>query len=92
MAGELTKLGARVEELPDGLIVHQSALEGTVVEGWGDHRIVMALAVAGLRANGSTTITTPEAIEVTFPTYIELMTSLGADMSLQGPYREQFVD
>jgi 3-phosphoshikimate 1-carboxyvinyltransferase len=74
-----------VEELPDGLIVHESALKGTAVEGWADHRIVMALAVAGLRADGSTTITSPEAIEVTFPTFIELMASLGADMRLQGP-------
>ncbi|MDV2502350.1 MAG: 3-phosphoshikimate 1-carboxyvinyltransferase [bacterium] len=85
MAKELTKLGARVEELPDGLIVHESALKGTAVEGWADHRIVMALAVAGLRADGSTTITSPEAIEVTFPTFIELMASLGADMRLHGP-------
>ena len=83
MAAELTRLGARVEELPDGLIVHESALRGAVVEGWSDHRIVMALAVAGLRADGPTTVTTAGAIDVTFPTFVELMESLGAEMSLQ---------
>ncbi|MFQ5892943.1 MAG: 3-phosphoshikimate 1-carboxyvinyltransferase, partial [Nitrospinota bacterium] len=83
MAAELRKLGARLEELPDGLIIHESALRGTVVEGRGDHRIVMALAVAGLRAAGSTTVTTAEAIEVTFPTFVELMTRLGAEIRLQ---------
>ncbi len=83
MAVELSKMGARVEELPDGLIVYESDLRGTAVEGWGDHRIVMALAVAGLRAEGSTTISTAEAIEVTFPSFVELMTSLGAKAHVQ---------
>ena len=45
MRQELTKLGARVEELPDGLVVHQSDLHGGEVDGHDDHRVVMALAV-----------------------------------------------
>jgi 3-phosphoshikimate 1-carboxyvinyltransferase len=85
MAKELTKMGARVEELPDGLVVHESSLKGTTVEGWSDHRIVMALAIAGLRAEGSTVITTAEAIEVTFPTFVDLLTDLGAKANLQAP-------
>jgi 3-phosphoshikimate 1-carboxyvinyltransferase len=83
MASELKKLGARVEELPDGIIIYESDLAGTRVEGWSDHRIVMALAVAGLRASGATTVTTAEAIDVTFPTFVELMRGLGAQMELQ---------
>ena len=48
MAQELTKLGARVEELPDGLIIHESKLTPTPVQGHHDHLIVMALSMAGL--------------------------------------------
>jgi 3-phosphoshikimate 1-carboxyvinyltransferase len=78
-------MDAKVEELPDGLIVHESALKGTAVEGWGDHRIVMALSIAGLKATGTTTVTTAEAISVTFPTFVELLSGLGAEVSLRSP-------
>jgi 3-phosphoshikimate 1-carboxyvinyltransferase len=80
MARELGKLGADVTELEDGLIIRQSSLRGTYVEGHGDHRVVMALAVAGTFAEGETTITTAEAVGVTFPNYVALMQSLGAEM------------
>lgn len=80
MAQELTKLGADVTELEDGLVIRQSKLRGALVEGHGDHRVVMALAVAGLFAEGQTEITTADAIGVTFPNYIELMQALGAEM------------
>jgi len=47
MREELGKLGGRVEELADGLVVHESALNGAEVDSHGDHRVVMALAIAG---------------------------------------------
>lgn len=77
---ELSKLGAKIKELPDGLIVEESKLIGTHVNGHSDHRVVMALAVAGLVAQGQTQIDTAEAINVTFPNFVELMTSVGARM------------
>ncbi len=83
MAQELSRLGAEVQELPDGLIIRGSRLQGTQVEGHGDHRVVMALAVAGLYAEGETVITTAEAISVTFPNFVELMRSIGANMEEQ---------
>lgn len=83
MAQELSRLGADVQELPDGLIIRGSRLQGTQVEGHGDHRVVMALAVAGLYAEGETVITTAESIRVTFPNFVALMQSLGADMEEQ---------
>jgi len=83
MAQELTKLGADVEELADGLVIRQSKLRGALVEGHGDHRVVMALAVAGTFAEGETTITTAEAVGVTFPNYVELMQSLGVVITLR---------
>ena len=81
MASELEKLGADVEELPDGLVLKESSLEGTVVNGWADHRVVMALAVAGLAASGTTTVTTADAAEITFPKFAELMRRTGAALT-----------
>lgn len=84
MARELGKMGAQVEELDDGLVVSSSRLHGASVEGHGDHRVVMALAVAGLAAQGETTIDTAESAAVTFPNFVKLMQSLGAEMRLSG--------
>ena len=82
MAAELTKMGGRVKELPDGLVIEESALWGAEVRGHGDHRVVMALAVAGTAAKGETVIGTAEAIAVTFPTFVDAMTGIGAEMAL----------
>ncbi len=84
MAAELTRMGISCEELPDGLIVRGGALKGATVSGRHDHRIVMALALAGLVAGGTTEIDTAEAMAVTFPGFVELMTGLGADMATAG--------
>jgi 3-phosphoshikimate 1-carboxyvinyltransferase len=84
MCGELTKMGARVEELPDGLIIQGGGLAGAHVEGHDDHRVVMALAVAGLAARGTTEITTAESAAVTFPGFVPLMTALGASIEQRG--------
>jgi 3-phosphoshikimate 1-carboxyvinyltransferase len=82
MAEELTKLGARVEELPDGLVVHQSKLKPTHLNARSDHRIVMALSLAAMGMGQPCTIDTAEAMRVTFPDFVTLMQSLGADMKL----------
>lgn len=64
----LCRLGGRVEELPDGLRIHGGyPLQGAVCKSYGDHRIAMALAIAGLRAEGPTLIEDAEAIDVSFP-------------------------
>ncbi len=81
MCSELTRMGGQVEELDDGLVVRGSKLRGTGVMGHGDHRVVMALAVAGLAAEGDTMIDTAESAAVTFPDFRELMVSLGADIN-----------
>jgi len=84
MAEELKKMAVDVEELPDGLIIRQSSPKPAELHGWADHRIVMALTIAGLGLDGQCTIDTAEAMSVTFPNYAELMKSLGADMELVG--------
>jgi len=82
MATELAKLGADVEELPDGLIIRASRLKAAPVTGYHDHRIVMALALAGLALDEPLVIDTAEAMNITFPGFVDLMTHLGADMTI----------
>ena len=80
MAGELARMGVKTEELPDGIIIHGSRPKSAELNGSGDHRIVMALSIAGMAVDGKTTIDTAEAVSVTFPDYAELMKSLGANI------------
>ena len=83
MASELAKMGADVTELEDGLVITGGKLKGAAVSGHHDHRIVMALAVAALAADVTTTIDTAEAAAVTFPNFVALMNSLGAAMRME---------
>jgi len=80
MREELTRMGGRLTELEDGLIIEGHPLTGAEVSGRGDHRIVMALAVAGMAADGTTRIGTAESAAVTFPNFVELMQGLGAHL------------
>jgi 3-phosphoshikimate 1-carboxyvinyltransferase len=82
MAEELTKMGATVTEEEDVLTVHgdESTLEGAAVDGRGDHRIVMSLAVAGLVAEETTTIAGGEHVDVSFPDFFDVFYDLGADV------------
>ena len=82
MAKELSKMGADIEEMEDGLIIRQSKLKGTRVRGYHDHRVVMALSLAGMMAQGETEIDSAESIDITFPGYVEKMCQLGARMKL----------
>ncbi|MBI4753807.1 3-phosphoshikimate 1-carboxyvinyltransferase [Candidatus Desantisbacteria bacterium] len=77
MCQELSKMGANIRELPDGLEIAESELHGAIVHGHSDHRVVMALAVAGLAAKGKTTIDTAESMNITFPDFVELMQKIG---------------
>lgn len=80
MREELSKMGADIEELPDGLVIRGRPLRRGAVHGHYDHRVIMALAIAGLALDGETTIHTAEALSVTFPTFVELMNGAGGNM------------
>jgi 3-phosphoshikimate 1-carboxyvinyltransferase len=82
MARELSKMGVRVEEKPDALIVYGGSLKGAQVESYNDHRVLMALSVAALAAEGETVISGVESVDVSYPSFIEDMISLGADFKL----------
>ena len=69
MSENLNALGADVQEREDGLLIEGNGpnLLGTTVRSFDDHRIAMAMGVAGLVAHGSTTIKDPECAKVSFP-------------------------
>lgn len=71
-----------VEELRDGLIIQGGQPKPAELHGRSDHRTVMALSLAGLCLDGQTSIDTAEAMSVTFPDYVELMKSIGANMQV----------
>ncbi|SMB89210.1 3-phosphoshikimate 1-carboxyvinyltransferase [Desulfonispora thiosulfatigenes DSM 11270] len=74
IATELTKLGAKIEELPDGLRIEgNSSLTGKLVESYHDHRIAMSLAVAGIMAEGTTVIKDSECVDISFPGFFEML-------------------
>jgi 3-phosphoshikimate 1-carboxyvinyltransferase len=82
MAEELKKMNVSIEELRDGLIINASKVKPAELNGRGDHRIVMALSLAAMALNGQSTIDTAEAVSVTFPNYVKLMNSIGANMEV----------
>ncbi len=74
MAQELGKMGAQIEELPDGLIIRGKGtaaepLSGAAASSHDDHRVAMALAVAALGAEGPTEIRGWQAAEITYPAF-----------------------
>jgi 3-phosphoshikimate 1-carboxyvinyltransferase len=74
LAENLRRMGATVEERPDGLRVEGRAagqLRGAEIEPHGDHRIAMAFAVAALGANGATVIRAADCAAVSYPNFYE---------------------
>lgn len=70
VVNELSKFGAKVEELPDGMAIHGGVkLHGAECSSHYDHRLAMALAIAGLIAEGKTTIHDAEAVEFSYPAF-----------------------
>jgi len=75
--GELSRLGARIEPLPDGMIIYGgTSLSGAEVDSHLDHRLAMSLAVAGLVARGETTIRHAHAAQVSYPAFWRTILSL----------------
>jgi len=72
MVEGLRALGAVAEALPDGLAVTGPCqLEGARVDAKGDHRVAMALAVAGMAAEGETVVDGWESVATSYPTFEE---------------------
>jgi len=69
LCGELKKMGVNVQELDDGMIIRGGKLRGAHCYSHRDHRIGMALAIAGLVATGETIIDSAEWIDISFPQF-----------------------
>jgi 3-phosphoshikimate 1-carboxyvinyltransferase len=77
-AAEFTKFGAYIKEKKDGLVIKGvKELQGALVNSRGDHRLVMALSIAGMAASGSTVIRGSEAVDISYPEFFRTLESLG---------------
>jgi len=81
LATELPKMGVNLKEEKDSLTITGGKLHGAEVHGWDDHRIVMALFLAGMVA-GNTSIDTIESVSISYPDFFKDMQSLGAKIEL----------
>lgn len=74
---QLLRLGAKIEATEDGMVVHGTGrLTGAACQSYGDHRLAMSLAVAGLLANGETAIQGTDAASVSYPSFWEHLDQL----------------
>lgn len=73
----LKRMGVKVEEKSDGMIITGGGAKGAELLGFNDHRIPMAFSIAALCADGETTITDAYSINKTYPTYFDDYNSLG---------------
>jgi 3-phosphoshikimate 1-carboxyvinyltransferase len=77
MAEGLAALGAEATPTSDGMRIRGGTLRGARVDSQGDHRIAMALAVAGLRAEGAIEILDCDNVDTSFPGFARLATRAG---------------
>jgi 3-phosphoshikimate 1-carboxyvinyltransferase len=74
---ELMKMGVRIEERADGMAIPGGQrFRGARVAAAGDHRMAMALAVAGLVADGETVIEDTACVQTSFPTFVQTLNAL----------------
>ncbi len=77
VVGNLRAMGAQVEEFPDGMEITGGApLHGATMDCFGDHRIAMSFLMAGLNADGETTLLNCHSINTSYPGFEEHLRSL----------------
>ena len=82
---ELTRLGANIEELPDGMMIHgRGHLLGGRCRSHRDHRLAMALGVAGLLAEGETAVDGAQAAGISYPQFWQHIQELNNSSEGQG--------
>lgn len=80
----LRALGAKVDELPDGLTVYGGQLCGGTVDAKNDHRLVMSAAIAALRCSDPVTILGAEAVNKSYPSFFDDYQALGGRIETAG--------
>ena len=82
---ELTRIGARIEERPDGLDI--AGIDGyrgsATLDSYLDHRVTTALSVAGLQGDQEVTVARAENFIMSYPDFIDDMNRLGASLSIE---------
>ncbi len=81
IATELRKMGARIEEREDGLLIEQSTLKGAKLESYDDHRIALSLAVAAMGAEGESEIAKVDCISKSYATFVHDFQKAGAQIT-----------
>ncbi len=82
LAKELAKIGIVITEKEDGLILDApKALKGAELESSDDHRLFMAFTIAGMFV-GNCTVTDPDSVDVSYPTFVEDMRKIGANLTI----------
>lgn len=77
VASQLIKMGADITETDDGLIIQgKTKLNGNIVDSFKDHRIAMMLSIAGLIADGQTTIIDSDCVNISFANFYEVLKSV----------------
>ena len=80
---ELVKLGIRIQESEDGMILESSEkISGADLISEEDHRLFMAFCIAGMYV-GDCTVTDPESVKVSYPNFVEEMNRMGAKIQIQ---------
>jgi len=82
---ELTKMGVRIEEKEDGLLIEgekKNGLKAAKVYSHEDHRLAMALCIAALSARGETVVEEAGCANISYPSFFEDMLNLGADITI----------
>jgi len=83
IARELVKLGIKIQEKEDGLILESSEkISGVELNSEEDHRLFMAFCIVGMYV-GNCTVTDPESVKVSYPNFIDEMNRLGAKIQIQ---------
>ncbi len=79
IAQELSKMGASIQELSDGLVIEPRPLRGAKVESHHDHRMAMSLAIAGL-TTGGVEVNDIACVAKSYPGFAEMLQSVGAQI------------
>jgi 3-phosphoshikimate 1-carboxyvinyltransferase len=74
---ELTKAGARVKELDDGLIVKPGEFKKVVLNSYGDHRLFMAFSLVSLLSKGEIRVSGEDSVDVSYPSFVNDLEKLG---------------
>lgn len=80
MAEGLQDIGVLVEATPDGMLIEGGVIKGGMVNSYGDHRVAMSFAIAGVIAEEELVVTDCENVRTSFPNFVELAKSVGMNI------------